>query len=143
MQNPNNPNNNPQYPPPPPPYQPPAQAPGSVPGYSAPQYPPAQQPYGAPMPVVPQQNSMALISLIVSIASFVTIPIILGIVGIVLGNKAKGEIAASNGMQTGEGLAKAGVIIGWVNIALYGLCICGYIAFVAVAIATGGSSPTR
>ena len=78
-----------------------------------------------PMPPAgPQSNTMALISLIAGIASFVLIPVIGAIVAIITGNNARKEILASNGMQTGDGMAKAGVILGWVNIALSVLCGC-------------------
>lgn len=42
----------------------------------------------------------------------------LGIVAIILGNSAKQEIAGSGGMQQGEGMAKAGFILGIVALVL-------------------------
>lgn len=77
--------------------------------------PPGPGGYGYP---VPQTNQKALWSMIVGIVSLVFCGIVLGIVAIVLGSTARKEIAASGGMQTGEGMAKAGVILGWVGIAL-------------------------
>jgi hypothetical protein len=41
-----------------------------------------------------------------------------GIPAIILGGSARKEIAASGGAQTGEGMAKAGVILGWIAVAL-------------------------
>lgn len=116
-----------QYPPPPPgdPNIPPP-PPGG--GYTPPPPPPGYgQPeggYGAPPPGyggpayggAPVQNKKALWSLILGILGFVCCGVVLGIVAIVLGQQAKGEIAASNGMQTGEGMAKAGVILGIIAI---------------------------
>lgn len=123
MQNPNDPQNQGQYPPP--------------------QYPP-QQPYPpqyqAPVPASKQTNSMAIVSLICAIGSFVILPVILAIVAVITGNKARGEIRASNGMQTGDGMAKIGVILGWVNIALAVLCGCGFVAITLLGAMSGGSS---
>jgi hypothetical protein len=44
--------------------------------------------------------------------------LIAGIVAVVLGRQARGEIRRSGGMETGEGMATAGEIIGWVEIGL-------------------------
>jgi hypothetical protein len=59
----------------------------------------------------------------------------IGIIAIVLGNKASKEIVASGGAQSGDGQAKAGVILGWVGAVL------GTIVLIAniVIVATGGS----
>ena len=37
------------------------------------------------------------------------------IVGLILGYQAKREIAESGGTEGGEGLATAGVVLGWIN----------------------------
>lgn len=122
-------------PPPPPPggggYVPPPPPPGG--GYTPPPpgggYPPAGGGYppqpgypGAPYGGAPRQNQKALWSLIIGILS---IPMgcyaclgWVGIAAIILGGNAKKEIAASMGMQTGDGQAKAGVICGWVGVGL-------------------------
>ena len=44
---------------------------------------------------------------------------------IVYGNKAKGEIGRSSGNLTGGGLATAGIIMGWIGIALTVLLVVG------------------
>lgn len=41
-----------------------------------------------------------------------------GIPAVILGMSARKEIAASGGAQTGDGMAKAGVILGWIAIVL-------------------------
>ena len=58
-----------------------------------------------------------------------------GIAAIIMGNNAKKEIAASGGMQTGEGQAKAGVILGWVGVVLGTLVLILNI----ILVATGNS----
>jgi len=70
----------------------------------------------------PVGNKKALWSMILGILGCTIccgfVGVVLGIVGLVLGNQAKAEIAASGGYQTGEGQAKAGVILGALAIAL-------------------------
>ena len=56
-----------------------------------------------------------------------------GIAALILGNQSKEEIAASGGTQTGEGMAKAGVILGWISIAFM---IIGVVIFILL-LATG------
>jgi hypothetical protein len=77
-----------------------------------------------PYAVQPPTSTSAILSLIFSIAGFVIVPIIGGIVGVILGNSAKKEIANSGGTVGGAGLAQAGVIIGWINIALISIPVC-------------------
>ncbi len=95
------------------------------------EYPPSYQ-------TGPTTNSTAVISLILSILGAIGIlPLIGSIAGIVTGSMAKNEIARSGGMQTGEGLAQAGVIIGWVGIVLAVLGICVALLIVAAAFGLG------
>ena len=66
---------------------------------------PYGSPYGAPMGMVPKTNGLAIASLIVSLVCF-------GPVGLILGIVASNQIKNSNGTQTGQGMATAGIIIG-------------------------------
>jgi Domain of unknown function (DUF4190) len=58
-----------------------------------------------------------------------------GIAAVVLGNQARREIAASGGRLQGDGMAQAGLIMGWIAI---GLMILGLVIFVVV-VATAGT----
>jgi hypothetical protein len=82
-------------------------------------YPPPPPPgpggYGY---VQPQQNQKALWSMILGILGVVCCGFLAGIPAVILGNNARREVQASGGAQTGEGMAKAGVILGWIAIAL-------------------------
>lgn len=84
------------------------------PGYGQPSYgPPSQPGYGQPT------NGKATAALIVGIASLVLSFCCLGIAGVialVLGVKARNEISASGGRQTGDGMALAGIITGAVAV---------------------------
>jgi hypothetical protein len=59
--------------------------------------------------------------MVVSLASLVSCPL-LGAVGIYLGNRAQREIAATG--DEGDGMARAGIIVGWVAIGLSVLMVC-------------------
>ena len=59
----------------------------------------------------------ATAALILGICAIVLCWPICGPLAVVYGNKAKNEIARSNGNLTGGGLATAGLIMGWIGIA--------------------------
>lgn len=71
----------------------------------------------------PQTNQKALWSMILGILSLVLCGILAGIPAIILGSSAQKEIGRSGGMQTGQGMAKAGLILGWISVALTVLVI--------------------
>ena len=70
-------------------------------------------------------STMAVISLIAGIASFFIVPVLGAIAAVITGGMAKKEILNSSGTIGGLGMAKWGVILGWINIAfgLIGLCL--------------------
>jgi Domain of unknown function (DUF4190) len=73
-------------------------------------------PYGAPA-VRKKTNGLAIASLVCSCAGilFLGVP---GILGIIFGFVARSQIRKSNGTQGGEGLALAGIIVGFAWIAI-------------------------
>ena len=71
-----------------------------------------------PIGANPPTHPLAVASLCCSIAGWFTGGLS-AIVGVVLGYRARREIRASAGTQGGEGLAKAGIIVGWAMIGLY------------------------
>jgi Domain of unknown function (DUF4190) len=110
----------PQYPQ----YQQPSQYP--PPGQ---QYPGAQPGYGAPPPPGGTTNTMAIISLVLSLAGLVvgiTAP-----VGAVLGHVARKQIKERD--EQGDGLALAGIIVGWILTGFMVLGCCGILALALTA----------
>ncbi|CAB4664639.1 unannotated protein [freshwater metagenome] len=103
--------------------------------------PPFPNPVGPPMPgqqiqyvhvASPGTNGYAIASLVLSLVSACGIGSILAIV---FGNMAKKEIAISG--EGGSGLAKAGIIIGWIGLGI----VVAYFAVVIIAIfASAGSN---
>jgi hypothetical protein len=82
-------------------------------------------------------STMAIASLVLSILGWTALPGIGAIAGVITGHMAKREISESMGALGGEGLANAGLIIGYVNLGL-GLCAC--LVF-ATLLAVGISIP--
>ena len=81
--------------------------------------PPPPMPVPPPVQVVhvpspPRTNGMAVASMIVGI---VWIWGIGSIVALFLGYSAKAQIDRSGGMETGRGMAIAGIVLGWIGIA--------------------------
>jgi hypothetical protein len=87
-------------------------------------------PFTSP-PAGPRNSGMAIGSLIASILGVTLIPTIGSIIGLILGYMARKEIRESGGTVTGDGMATAGIIIGWVGVSLavVGICI-GILALV-------------
>ena len=98
------------------------------------QYPPQYPQYPPP---APSTSGAAIISLIASLSAFFLFPILGSIVGIIAGNSAKNDIRNRPYQVTGEGLAQAGVILGWIGLALWALGICGFVVFGGIPIALG------
>ncbi len=74
----------------------------------------------------PPNSSTALIALIAGILGLTFIPVIGSIVAVITGPMAKKEIRESAGALSGDGLATAGIVLGWIGIALTILGICGF-----------------
>jgi hypothetical protein len=80
------------------------------------QYP---APYSTPQPAAPQTHTMAIVSLIFGILGLMGgCPLVGAIVAIVTGNIAQREIHSNPAAYSGDGLAKAGVILGWIGLGL-------------------------
>jgi hypothetical protein len=70
-------------------------------------------------------NTMALVSLVAGIAGLTILPFFGSIVAVITGPMARKEIAASAGAQSGDGMARAGMILGWIGLglSLIGVCV--------------------
>jgi uncharacterized protein DUF4190 len=115
----------------------PAQA--SPAGYPA-QASPAGYPaygYGTPMPAAPATNGMAVAALVCSLAGLVTC--ISAPVGAILGHVARKQIRERGG--GGDGMALAGVIVGWIITGLGLLYLAFVVIFVIFAAGSAATSP--
>lgn len=81
-------------------------------------------------------SSLAVVSLVAGIASFF-LPVLGSVIAIITGGMAKKEILNSDGTITGMGMAKAGLILGWITVGLglITLCVILLITFGLVKVA--------
>lgn len=122
-----------------------AQPGSSQPGYAPPGYAPPGYPqpgYGGvpypPMGYTQQTNNKATTSLVLGIIGLVVCQIA-SIFAIVIGNQAAREIRYSGGTQTGESMATAGRILGWIGVGLLVIAIIALIVVVGVGVTTTSS----
>lgn len=74
---------------------------------------------------------MAIVSLVFGILGLTLFPVLGAIVAVITGPMAKREIYESGGQLSGEGLATAGQIMGWIGIALSFFGVCAGCCFLA------------
>ena len=86
---------------------------------------PPPVPARAPAAPASSTSALAVASLIAGIFSWILMPFIAGVVAVICGHMARGEIKRSNGTLEGDGLAIAGLVLGY---AMFALTIVG-IAF--------------
>jgi hypothetical protein len=106
------------------PYQPQSSSYGAPYGQQHPGWAAPQASYGPPR--VPETNALAIVALVLAIMG-------LGPIAAIVGHIARGQIRHRG--DSGDGLALAGIIVGWITTALW-VAVCGLFAFGA---AVGGA----
>lgn len=86
--------------------------------------------YLAPLPT----STLAMVSLIAGIAGFTVFPIIGSIVAIITGFMARQETRAVPPKASGDGMATAGIIMGFVQVALLIVGICCFVLYFAFVV---------
>lgn len=118
---------------PPPPPPPPASAgpppPPPPPAWGGAAGPPPGAVYGNPYGYgatgLPRSSGLAIASLVLGICGFLyCVP---ALVGLPLGYAAKKQIRESEGTVTGEGMATAGIVLGWVWVGLGSILLVIYV----------------
>lgn len=87
-------------------------------------------------------STLAIVSLVSAILGFTIVPVIGTIVALITGYMARGETRSIPPRASGDGLATAGIIMGWVQVALFVIGICctiAYFVFVVGIFAASGS----
>ncbi|MEO5680029.1 MAG: DUF4190 domain-containing protein [Acidimicrobiales bacterium] len=84
-------------------------------------------------------NGKAIAALVCSLCAFVICPIT-SIPALILASQAKREITADPQRYDGDGLAKAGQIIGWIGVVYLVIMILGLVAFFIVAALSSTNS---
>jgi uncharacterized membrane protein YjgN (DUF898 family) len=106
---------------------------------------PGNVPPGNTLPAVSPQyvavqptEDKAVISMVLGILSLVSFSILAGIPAIIVGNMSRNNIRASAGRLGGEGMATAGIVMGWVSVGLAGLAVLVVIIILIFAFAAAG-----
>ena len=68
-------------------------------------------------------STSAVVSLVFGILSWLLLPVAGAIVAVVAGHMARAEIRRAHGTLDGDGLAVAGLVLGWLHLALIVLCV--------------------
>jgi hypothetical protein len=87
--------------------------------------PPAPSPARPSVPAVPT-SGMAIASLVLGIGGLTVLPLLGSIVAIILGYMARRDIRQRPAEVSGDGLARAGIVLGWIAV---GLAVMGLLVF--------------
>jgi len=83
-----------------------------------------------PMSVAPRQTSaLAVVSLVMGIASWTVLPFVASIVAIITGHMARAEIRRRPHELEGDGMALTGLVLGWVMVGAVVAAILVFILF--------------
>ncbi|HNR01616.1 MAG TPA: DUF4190 domain-containing protein [Anaerolineaceae bacterium] len=89
------------------------------------------QPAAVPPSLNPKDSSLALASLITGILGWTILPLLGSVAAIVTGHLGKKEVRESHGALAGEGMATAGLILGYIQI---GFFVLGLIAAIVLLL---------
>lgn len=89
-------------------------------------------------------STAAILSLVFGILAWVGLPLLGSVIAVIAGSMARAEIRNSGGAIQGDGFAVAGLILGWLQLALILVAVLlvvfvfgGLAAFLAIAGAAG------
>lgn len=89
----------------------------------------APLPPPAPLPAGRQASALAIISLIAGILGWVMFPVVAALVAVVCGHLARGEIRREPQRFDGDGLAVAGLVLGYANLVLAAVVVMMIVLF--------------
>ncbi|MBI2704200.1 MAG: DUF4190 domain-containing protein [Actinobacteria bacterium] len=101
---------------------------GSLTGYGSPGY----------YPPAPRTNGLAVASLVCSLIGLACGGPFLSIPAVVMGHMARRQIRNSGGAEQGEGIALAGLIIGYIGTGLFAALMVLYILIIVAAAGSSG-----
>ncbi len=88
----------------------------------------------------PRSSGEAVAALVLGICGFLVCPLVCHVLALIFGYRARREIDASNGAISGRGMAVAGIVMGWIGVALSVLGIVAFIVLIIVAANDSSSS---
>ena len=83
---------------------------------------------------IPKTETMAIVSLVLGILSLTILHFLAGIPAIIVGRAARGKIRANPGQLGGEGMARAGIIMGWISVGI--ACAVAVLVIVVIILLT-------
>lgn len=97
---------------------------------------PPRTPMYVPLPT----SGLATVSMITGILGFVMAPVLCSIIAIITGYQARKETRSVPPRASGDGMATAGIVMGWIQIGLAVVALCcflAYFVFIVGIIGTG------
>lgn len=91
-------------------------------------------------PVVLPTSTLAIVSLIAGILGFVGFPILGTAVALFTGYSARKETRAVPPTHSGDGMATAGIVMGWVQVGFIVLGICLFVAYLVFVVGIMGAA---
>ena len=85
-----------------------------------------------------ETNGSAIVAVVLGVLWFAGIGSVLALV---FGYRGRREIKSSGGSQKGSGLATAGIILGWIGIAILVAGVAAGLAVMVVAAGSSGGAP--
>ena len=85
-------------------------------------------------------STLAIVSLVSAILGFTMVPVIGTIVALITGYMARSETRSIPARASGDGLATAGIIMGWIQVALMVVGVCCAIAYFVFMVGIFASS---
>ena len=76
-----------------------------------------------------QTSSLAVISLVAGILGWTLLPFLGSIAAVICGHLARSEIRRAPDRLEGDGLAIAGLVLGWINVVLCVLAVAAVVLF--------------
>lgn len=95
-------------------------------------------PQGIPDSTLPS-STLALVSLISGILGFTFVPILGGIVALVTGYMARKETRSIPPTASGDGMATAGIVMGWIQIVLAVVSVCCFVIYFVFIVGLAAS----
>jgi hypothetical protein len=85
-------------------------------------------------------STLAVVSLISAILGFTFVPLIGTIVALITGYMARNETRSIPPKASGDGMATAGIIMGWIQVGLLVVGICCFAAYMILVLGLVGAS---
>lgn len=90
-----------------------------------------------------RSSDLAVYSLIAAALAYTVLPLVGAVAAVILGHMGLGEIHRSGGRMEGRGMAMAGMVLGYIQIALSALAVVGGLLFVLLLVPVSTSSEVR